>query len=35
VPVTAAWLALALALGRVHERRTRALATSDSLLKKA
>jgi AAA family ATP:ADP antiporter len=24
VPVTAAWLALALALGRVHERRTRA-----------
>jgi len=23
VPVTAAWLALALALGRVHERRTR------------
>ncbi len=27
VPVTAAWLALALALGRVHERRTRAPAT--------
>jgi hypothetical protein len=23
VPVTAAWLALALALGRMHERRTR------------
>ena len=28
VPVTAAWLALALALGRAHERRTRESATS-------
>jgi AAA family ATP:ADP antiporter len=35
VPVTAGWLALALALGRVHERRTRALATSDSLPRRA
>jgi len=30
VPVTAAWLALALALGRVHERRTRDSASSNA-----
>jgi AAA family ATP:ADP antiporter len=30
VPITAAWLALALALGRVHERRTRAAAIPSS-----
>jgi hypothetical protein len=31
VPVSAAWLALALALGRLHEKRTAAPATNPSL----
>jgi len=35
VPVTAAWLALALALGRVHERRTRGTATPSTHLQGA